>query len=219
MQMTHLGCDLCWTSQQSQRKTLGSTQKTGEWIYIFVFVGSKMCSLYVTFSRILPSHQLSLWIKPQLRSWMRGTQPHTHRMTMLFLPRSLSFQRRLNIKGLMLSDCDAGEDSLDCKEIKPVHPKGNQPWIFIGKDWCWSWNSNTLATWWEELTLIQTLMLGKIEGRKRRGCQRMRWLDGITDATDMNLGKLQETWGTGTVCCTPWGCKESDTTGWVNNNN
>ena len=45
------------------------------------------------------------------------------------------------------------ESPLDCKEIQPVHPKGNQSWIFIHwKDWCWIWNSNTLATWWEELT-------------------------------------------------------------------
>ena len=48
------------------------------------------------------------------------------------------------------------------------------------KDWCWSWNSNTLVTWWQELTFEKTLMLGKIEGRRRRGWQRMRWLDGIT---------------------------------------
>ena len=41
---------------------------------------------------------------------------------------------------------------LDCKEIKPVNPKGNQSWIIHWKDWCWSWNSNTLATWYEELT-------------------------------------------------------------------
>ena len=43
---------------------------------------------------------------------------------------------------------------LDCKEIQPVHPKGDQSWVFIGSslDWCWSWNSNTLATWCEELT-------------------------------------------------------------------
>ena len=39
-----------------------------------------------------------------------------------------------------------------CKEIKPVNPKGNQSWIFTGRDWCWSWSSNNLATWWEELT-------------------------------------------------------------------
>ena len=43
------------------------------------------------------------------------------------------------------------ESSLDCKEIQPVHPKGDQSWIHW-KDWCWSWNSNTLATWYEELT-------------------------------------------------------------------
>ena len=46
------------------------------------------------------------------------------------------------------------ESLLDCKEIKPVNPKGNQSWIFFG-DWCWSWNSNTLATWCEELTHLK----------------------------------------------------------------
>ena len=44
------------------------------------------------------------------------------------------------------------ESPLDFKEIQPVHPKGNQSWIFIWKDWCWSWNSNTLVTWCKELT-------------------------------------------------------------------
>ena len=51
-----------------------------------------------------------------------------------------------------------GEDSwesLDYKEIQPVHPKGNQSWIFIGKDWCWSWNSNPLATWCKKLTHLK----------------------------------------------------------------
>ena len=61
------------------------------------------------------------------------------------------------------------------------------------KDWCWSWNSNTLATWCKELThLEKTLMLGKIEGARRRGRQRMRWLNGLTSLMDMNLNKLQE---------------------------
>ena len=62
-------------------------------------------------------------------------------------------------------------------------------------------------------SLEKTLMLGKIEGGRRRGRQRMRWLDGITDAMDMSLSKLLVGDGQGTlVCCSPWGCKESDTT-------
>ena len=47
------------------------------------------------------------------------------------------------------------ERPLDCKEIQLVHPKGDQSWMLIWKDWCWSWNSNTLATWWKELTLLK----------------------------------------------------------------
>ena len=47
------------------------------------------------------------------------------------------------------------ESPLDCKEIQPVHPKGDQSWVFIWKDWCWSWNSNTSATWCKELTHLK----------------------------------------------------------------
>ena len=63
------------------------------------------------------------------------------------------------------------------------------------------------------------LMLGKIEDRKRRGQQRMRWLDGITDSMDMSLSKFQESDGQGGLTyCSPWGCKQSDSTEWLNNN-
>ena len=59
------------------------------------------------------------------------------------------------------------------------------------KNWCWSWNSNTLVAWCEELTHLKTLTLGKIEGGKKKGWLRMRWLDVITHSKDMSLSKLQ----------------------------
>ena len=83
------------------------------------------------------------------------------------------------------------ESPLDCKEIQPVNPKGNQSWIFIGRT---DAKAEAPILWHlmrRTDSLEKTLMLRKIEGRRRRGRQRMRWLDGITDSM-VSLGRLRE---------------------------
>ena len=84
------------------------------------------------------------------------------------------------------------ESPLDCKEIQPVHSKGDQSWVFIGRT-----DAEAETQYFGHLmrrvdSLEKTLMLGKVEGGRRRGRQRMRWLDGITDSMDIGLGGFRE---------------------------
>ena len=81
------------------------------------------------------------------------------------------------------------ENPLDCKEIQPVYHKGNQSWIFIGRS---DAEAETPILWPPDVKnwlLEKTLMLGKIEGGRRRGWQRMRWLDDINNSMDMSLSR------------------------------
>ena len=84
------------------------------------------------------------------------------------------------------------ESPLDCKEIQPVHPKGDQSWVFTGRTDAEAETPILCPPDVKSDSFEKTLMLGKIEGRKRRGQQRMRWLYGITDVMDMSLSKLRE---------------------------
>ena len=107
------------------------------------------------------------------------------------------------------------ESPLDFKEIQPVHSKGDQPWDFFGRN-------DAKAETPVLGPLEKTLMLGGIGGRRRRGQQRMRWLDAITDS--MGHHRLDESGCTlgvgdgqgGLACCDSRGCKESDMTEQLN---
>ena len=84
------------------------------------------------------------------------------------------------------------ESPLDCEEIQPVHSGGDQPWVFFGRN-----DAKAKLQYFGHLmqrvdSLEKTLMLGRIGGWRRRGRQRMRWLDGITDSMNVNLSEVRE---------------------------
>ena len=108
------------------------------------------------------------------------------------------------------------ESLLNSKEIKPVRPKGNQSWIFIRITML-----KLKLQYFGHLmrrvdSLGRTLMLRGIGGRRRSGWQRMRWLDGITDSMEFEWTPGVGDGQGGLVCCDSWGCKDLDTTEWLN---
>ena len=89
------------------------------------------------------------------------------------------------------------ESPLDCKETQPVNPKGNQSWIFIGGTDAEAEGPVLGHLMWRTDSLEKTLILGKIEGMRRRGWQRMRWLDDITDSTYLIWASSKNWWWAG----------------------
>ena len=142
-----------------------------------------------TFGRVLLSCLLSPFDKkrtlnfhsPGSRLQKRSQKrPQTVRLSLLFL-----FQQARLLRTVVLEK--TLESPLDCKEIKSVYPKGNQPWILLE-----ALMLKLKLQYFSHLTqagnsLEKTLSQGKVEGKRRRGWQRMRWLDGITDSMDMSL--------------------------------
>ena len=166
--------------------------------------------------------------------WSEVPLPSPRGLASLYLSHiSVSSWNRLSTEELMLSYCGVGEDSWESLGQKGDQTSQSKRKSILNihcKDWCWSWSSNTLATWCKESTPWKRPWFWE---RLRAGGEeedRMRWLDIITDSRDMSLSKLQErkhqskdsqkTYLTkgdsggqrSLECCSPWSHKESDMT-------
>ena len=183
--------------------TITSRQIDGEKVETvtdFILLGSKI-TVMVTAAMKLKDHLL-LWRKAMtnidniLKSkWFADESPYGQSYS---FPSSHIQMRKLDHKEadhwrILLLNCGTGKDlceSLGQQRDQNVNPKGNQSWIFAGR-------TDAEAPIFGHLmqrtdSFEKTLMLGKIEGRRRRGWQRVRWMDGITDLMDMSLSKLQK---------------------------
>ena len=109
------------------------------------------------------------------------------------------------------------ESPLDCMEIQPVLSEGDQPWVFFGRN---DAKAETPVLWpphWKSWHIGKDSDAGEIGSRRRRGWQRVRWLDGITDLMDMSVSELRElVIDEGLACYDSRGRKELDATEWLN---
>ena len=128
--------------------------------------------------------------------------------------------RKLSSEELMLLNWGVEKtlkSPLDCKESQSVHPKGDQSWVFIGRTDVEAELQYFGHLMWRADSLEKTLMLVKTEGRRRRGWQRIRWLNGITiQWTWVWVDSGSWWWTQRPGCCSSWGRKESDMTEWLN---
>ena len=108
------------------------------------------------------------------------------------------------------------ESPLDCKDIKPVNPKGNLPWTFIGRTRCWSWSTNPLATWCEKPTHCKRPWCWERLKAKGEGDDRGQdgWMASLTQWTQWVWASSRRWWRTGSLaCCSPWGHKQLNNKG------